>query len=70
MAREMARANPFLTYLETHPGADSEALKQLFRILAKRTHPDTAGSEDREFILLQESYQEALAHVKSARRIV
>jgi hypothetical protein len=55
------QGNPFLTYLESHPGADSEALKQLFRILAKRTHPDTAGAEDREFIRLQESYHEAIA---------
>lgn len=56
----MAEGNPFLTYLTSHPRADSEALKQLFRILAKRTHPDTAGTEDRAFVRLQECYHEAL----------
>ena len=56
----MARPNPFVTYLTSHPRADSEALKQLFRILAKRTHPDTAGAQDSEFVWLQECYHEAL----------
>ncbi len=53
-------ANPFLDYLATHPRADAVALKELFRILAKRTHPDLTQAEGKEFVDLQEAYHEAV----------
>jgi hypothetical protein len=52
--------NPFLEYLGTHPRADAVALKELFRILAKRTHPDLTQAEGEEFVALQEAYHEAV----------
>jgi hypothetical protein len=52
--------NPFLEYLETHPRADALALKELFRILAKRTHPDLTQATGDEFVALQHSYHEAV----------
>ncbi|MFW6212983.1 MAG: hypothetical protein ACOC8L_08780 [Spirochaetota bacterium] len=55
--------NPFLDYLATHPRADALALKELFRILAKRTHPDLTQAEGQEFIELQEAYHEAVKRV-------
>ena len=53
--------NPFLAYLKTHPRADAQALKELYRILAKRTHPDTGSTDGARFVALQEAYHEALA---------
>lgn len=52
--------NPFLTYLHAHPGSDAGALKQLFRLLAKRTHPDLGAENEADFVRLQEAYNEAL----------
>ena len=47
----MPRAdNPFLTYLNSHPGSDAVALKQLFRMLAKRTHPDLGAENEADFV--------------------
>lgn len=53
--------NPFLAYLDTHPGADAGALKQLFRMLAKRTHPDLGAENEAAFVRLQNAYNEAVA---------
>jgi hypothetical protein len=53
--------NPFLGYLDTHPGADAAALKQLFRVLAKRTHPDLGTENEAAFVALQNAYNEAIA---------
>ncbi len=53
--------NPFLAYLDTHPGADAAALKQLFRMLAKRTHPDLGAENEADFVRLQNAYNEAVA---------
>lgn len=55
--------NPFLDYLSTHPDADAGALKELYRILAKRTHPDLGAPGDASFVRLQECYHEALSLV-------
>ena len=57
--------NPFLTYIDDHPTADARALKELFRILAKRTHPDTGGADQAAFVRLQACYHEALAWLES-----
>jgi hypothetical protein len=57
--------NPFLIYLETHPGADAAALKQLFRMLAKRTHPDLGAENEAEFVQLQDAYNQAMATLLS-----
>jgi hypothetical protein len=54
------QGNPFLRYLETHRAAGSEELKELFRVLAKRTHPDTSAADAGEFVELQEHYHAAL----------
>ena len=54
-------ANPFITYLRTHPNADESAIKELFRILAKRTHPDLGADGSEGFVRLQEAYHDALA---------
>ena len=51
--------NPFLAYLRDHPSADALALKELFRVLAKRAHPDTGGV-DAAFVRLHDAYSEAL----------
>lgn len=53
--------NPFLAYMESHPGADAAALKQLFRMLAKRTHPDLGAENEADFVKLQSAYNEAVA---------
>lgn len=53
--------NPFLDYLDSHSGADITALKQLFRMLAKRTHPDLGAENEADFIALQDAYNEAVA---------
>lgn len=53
--------NPFLAYLRSHPRADAQALKELYRILAKRTHPDTSQEDAGRFVALQDAYHEALA---------
>mgnify|MGYP006303327181 CR=1 FL=1 len=53
--------NPFLAYLETHRSAGAPELKELFRLLAKRTHPDTSAREASAFAELQEHYHTALA---------
>ncbi len=60
MAREN---NPFLTYLNSHPGSDAVALKQLFRMLAKRTHPDLGAENEADFVRLQDTYNEAVAEL-------
>lgn len=52
--------NPFLQYVETHRNAGPEALKELFRLLAKRTHPDLGSADASAFVLLQDHYHEAL----------
>lgn len=57
MARE---DNPFLTYMNSHPGSDAVALKQLFRMLAKRTHPDLGAENEADFVRLQDAYSEAV----------
>ena len=60
----MPRAdNPFLTYLNSHPGSDAVALKQLFRMLAKRTHPDLGAENEADFVRLQDAYNEAIAEL-------
>lgn len=58
--------NPFLAYLDDHPEADAVALKQLFRILAKRTHPDMGSANEAAFIRLQEAYTTAIAQLARA----
>ncbi len=58
--------NPFLAYLDTHPEADASALKQLFRLLAKRTHPDLGAANESAFVRLQSAYSEALAELSVA----
>lgn len=60
MARD---SNPFLTYLNSHPGSDATALKQLFRMLAKRTHPDLGAENEADFVRLQDAYNEAIAEL-------
>ncbi len=60
MARE---DNPFLTYLNSHPGSDAVALKQLFRMFAKRTHPDLGAENEADFVRLQDAYNEAVAEL-------
>lgn len=52
--------NPFLEYLRAHPDADRAVLKQLFRMLAKRTHPDLGGNDESAFIRLRSAYIEVL----------
>jgi hypothetical protein len=54
-------SNPFIDYLAAHPGADESALKELFRILAKRTHPDLGAADGETFVRLQNAYHDALA---------
>ncbi|MFP4112979.1 MAG: hypothetical protein ACOC2Y_00090 [Spirochaetota bacterium] len=61
--------NPFLTYLETHGNAGPETLKELFRVLAKRTHPDLGADNPHAFVRLQEQYHEALARL-AERKVV
>ncbi len=63
MPQASSRDNPFLTYVSEHPDADAQALKELFRILAKRTHPDTSNADRKSFVRLQELYHEALARM-------
>ncbi|MFW5884466.1 MAG: hypothetical protein ACOC6J_04390 [Spirochaetota bacterium] len=53
--------NPFLAYLASHRAAGAPELKELFRVLAKRTHPDTSTSDASAFAELQEHYHAALA---------
>ena len=53
--------NPFLAYLASHRAAGAPELKELFRVLAKRTHPDTSRSDASAFAELQEHYHAALA---------
>jgi len=55
--------NPFLTYMNSHPGSDAVALKQLFRMLAKRTHPDLGAENEADFVRLQDAYNEAVAEL-------
>ncbi len=55
--------NPFLAYLETHAEARPGTLKELFRTLAKRTHPDLGAVDPDRFIRLQEHYHEALGRL-------
>jgi len=55
--------NPFLDYLRTHENAGSGALHELFRVLAKRTHPDLGAADASGFVRLQEHYHEALAEL-------
>lgn len=55
--------NPFLRYLQTHREADADVLKELFRVLAKRTHPDLGARDAEDFVRLQEYYHAALAHL-------
>jgi hypothetical protein len=55
--------NPFLTYINNHPGCDAAALKQLFRLLAKRTHPDLGAENEADFVRLQDAYNEAIAEL-------
>lgn len=55
--------NPFLEYLRTHEHAGSEALRDLFRLLAKRTHPDLGAADASDFVRLQDHYHEALARL-------
>ena len=55
--------NPFLSYLNSHPGSDAVALKQLFRMLAKRTHPDLVAENEAAFVKLQDAYNEAVAEL-------
>lgn len=62
-------ANPFLEYLASHPDADAGALKELYRILAKRTHPDLGAPGDAPFVRLQECYHEALSLMLEARTL-
>lgn len=52
--------NPFLAYLHTHRSAGAPELKELFRLLAKRTHPDTSSRDASAFAELQEHYHAAL----------
>lgn len=61
--------NPFLAYLDDHPEADAVALKQLFRILAKRTHPDLGSANEAAFVRLQEAYTTAIAQLARAELI-
>ncbi len=60
---QVVSENPFLEYLISHPRADAGALKELYRILAKRTHPDTSSKTDDAFARLQDAYHQALAHL-------
>lgn len=53
--------NPFFGYLATHRSAGAPELKELFRLLAKRTHPDTSARDASAFAELQEHYHAALA---------
>jgi hypothetical protein len=55
--------NPFLGYLNSHPGSDAVALKQLFRMLAKRTHPDLGAENEAAFVRLQDAYNDAMAEL-------
>jgi len=55
--------NPFLDYLRTHENAGSGALHELFRVLAKRTHPDLGATDSSGFVRLQEHYHEALTEL-------
>ncbi|MFW5744913.1 MAG: J domain-containing protein [Spirochaetota bacterium] len=52
--------NPFLAYLHTHRSAGAPELKELFRLLAKRTHPDTSSRNASAFAELQDHYHAAL----------
>ncbi len=52
--------NPFLAYLHTHRSAGAPELKELFRLLAKRTHPDTSSRDASAFAELQDHYHAAL----------
>ncbi|TVQ21980.1 MAG: hypothetical protein EA382_12645 [Spirochaetaceae bacterium] len=74
MGRAVVKSNPFIDYLAAHPGADESALKELFRILAKRTHPDLGAADGETFVRLQNAYHEALARLigdeRAARRPV
>ena len=56
----MAERNPFTDYLESHSDAGADTLKELFRALAKATHPDLGASDAGRFIRLQEHYHEAI----------
>lgn len=64
----MRSGNPFANYLERHPEADARALKELFRILAKRTHPDAGAEDEQAFVRLQDYYHETLASLESHPR--
>lgn len=55
--------NPFLLHLDNHPRAGAEEIKRLFRILAKRTHPDTGTEDAAAFVDLQRAYHEAIAAI-------
>ncbi len=56
----MAESNPFIEYLESHADARADALKELFRALAKETHPDLGTGDASRFIRLQDHYHEAI----------
>ena len=56
----MAERNPFIDYLESHADAGTDSLKDLFRALAKETHPDLGTSDASRFVRLQEHYHEAI----------
>lgn len=52
--------NPFLAYVDRLNATDAQALRELFRALAKRTHPDLGSKDAEQFILLQRHYHEAI----------
>lgn len=58
-----ASDNPFLIHLDNYPRAGAEDIKRLFRILAKRTHPDTGADDAAAFVDLQRAYHEALTAI-------
>ncbi len=60
--------NPFLRYLSNHREAGADALRDLFRILAKQTHPDLGARDASQFVELQEHYHEALSFLIQERR--
>lgn len=63
-----ADTNPFIGLVDSGRVADEAALKRAFRLLAKRVHPDLAGSGEpldasRAFVALRSEYEEARAYL-------
>lgn len=58
-------ANPFIPLIEQGKITDQRTLKQIFRTVAKETHPDLADKEANEFVCLVRFYEEALDFLRT-----